>query len=43
MLSDEDTTIELKLGVQKSVFSGRGKTFTSTETALFDADARNVL
>ena len=43
VLSDDETTIELKLGVQKSVFSGRGKAFTSTESALFDADDRNVL
>lgn len=34
-LTDDEVIIEMRVGVQKSLFSGKGKTFKSTEVALF--------
>ena len=40
---EEDTTVELRVGIHKSIIQGRGKAFKSTEVTLFETDEKNVL
>ena len=42
-LTDEDTTVELRIGAQKSILSAHGKVFKSNGVTLFNAENNGTL